>query len=300
VIVRMGLYSSAKKYVGWPITPGFEFAGKVMSIGPGVTGFEVGQDVMGLTRFGAYASEVCTQARLLFPVPRGYSNAEASAFTVVFMTAYYALHRLCALERGSNVLIHSAAGGVGGALVQLAKLAGMRSLAVVGGSHKVDAALDLGASEVVDKSAADLWGRAEEFAPDGFDGVFDANGVTTLRQGYRHLAPEGRLVIYGFHTMFPRRGGRPNWWHLATSWIRTPWFNPFDLVQSNKAVLGFNLSYLFSRRALLETSMAELLGHANSGAVKKPVIKTYPLVEVATAHADLESGTTVGKLVLIP
>lgn len=300
VIVRMGLYSSAKKYVGWPITPGFEFAGKVTALGAGVRGFDLGQDVMGLTRFGAYASELCTPTRLLFPVPAGYSNEEASAFTVVFMTAYYALHRLCALPRGARVLIHSAAGGVGGALVQLARIAGLTSFAVVGSPHKVAPVAALGADVVFDKSSGELWPAARAFAPEGFLAVFDANGVTTLKHGYRHLAPEGRLVIYGFHTMFPRRGGRPNWLHLATSWLRTPWFNPFDLVQSNKSVLGFNLSYLFSQSALLEMAMGELLGYAASGALRKPRIQTYRLDEVAKAHADLESGRTIGKLVLVP
>ena len=300
VVVRMGLYSSAKEYVGWPITPGFEFAGKVAALGADVSGFELGQEVLGLTRFGAYASQVCVSADLLFPVPKGYSCADASAFAVVFLTAFYALHRLCSLEPGARILVHSAAGGVGGALLQLAHIADLRALGVVGASHKVDAARELGATEVVDKSKQDLWSAVREFAPEGYDAVFDANGVATLKQSYRNLGPEGRLVVYGFHSMFPRRGGRPNWLQLAASWLRTPRFNPFDLVERNRAVLGFNLSYLFARESLLGEAMGELLAHAEAGRLKKPTITTYPLAEVARAHADLESAATIGKLVLVP
>jgi NADPH:quinone reductase-like Zn-dependent oxidoreductase len=300
VIIRMGLYSSAKEYVGWPITPGFEFSGRVVEVAAGVEGFEVGQAVLGLTRFGAYASEVCVPAHQLFALPEGYSMEEAAGFQVVFLTAYYALHRLCLLSPGQRVLVHSAAGGVGGALLQLAKLAGLASLGVVGASHKVEAARTLGATEVVDKSTEDLWARAEAFAPEGFDAVFDANGVSTLRESYRHLAPEGRLVVYGFHTMFPRRGGRPNWLQLALSWLRTPRFDPFQLVERNRAVMGFNLSYLFGQEALLGEVMGVLLDHAAAGRLEKPTVTAYPLAEVARAHADLESGATVGKLILVP
>jgi NADPH:quinone reductase-like Zn-dependent oxidoreductase len=300
VIVRMGLYSSAKEYVGWPITPGFEFSGRVVEIGEGETSFELGQPVVGLTRFGAYASEVCVPAHQLFPLPEGYTMEEAAGFQVVHLTAHYALHRLCLLSPGQRVLVHSAAGGVGGALLQLARLAGLASLGVVGASHKVEAARALGATEVVDKKSQDLWACAEKFAPEGFDAVFDANGVSTLRESYRHLAPEGRLVVYGFHTMFPRRGGRPNWLQLALSWLRTPRFDPFELVERNRAVLGFNLSYLFGQEALLSEVMGELLAHAAAGRLEKPKVTSYPLAEVARAHADLESGATVGKLVLVP
>src|SRR4051812_37914986 len=71
VVVRLGLYESAKKYVGWPITPGFEFSGEVAELGPGVTDLEVGERVFGVTRFGGYASQVCVPRAQLFRVPAG-------------------------------------------------------------------------------------------------------------------------------------------------------------------------------------------------------------------------------------
>lgn len=100
------------------------------------------------------------------------------------------------------VLIHSAAGGVGGMLIQMCKLCGYYPIvAVVGSSHKIQTCLNLGADYVIDKSSSDLWRRTREIAPDGFVGIFDANGVDTLSQSYNMLCRCGRLVTYGFHTV---------------------------------------------------------------------------------------------------
>jgi synaptic vesicle membrane protein VAT-1 len=299
-IVRMGLYASAKKYVGWPITPGFEVAGRVAAVGEGVETPRVGDAVIGLTRFGGYADKLCIPAAQAFPLPAGYSAIEGSAFSVVFLTAWYAMHYLCRLDRGATVLVHSAAGGVGGALLQLARVAGHRAIGVVGGSHKIDEARAMGAAEVIDKSSEELWPNARRLAPDGYDAIFDANGYSTLKQSYAHLAQEGRLVVYGFHAMFPREGGKPNPLRLAWDWWRTPRFDPFDMSQRNKSVLGFNLSYLFERQRRLVEAMEELLAHAAAGELIQPKVTTYPMSEAARAHAALESGQTVGKLVLIP
>jgi NADPH:quinone reductase-like Zn-dependent oxidoreductase len=196
--------------------------------------------------------------------------------------------------------VHSAAGGVGGALVQLARTAGHRAVAVVGAPHKLEVARELGADEVIDKSAEPLWSAARRHSPGGYDAIFDANGYRTLRQSYRNLAPEGRLVVYGFHSMLPRKGGRPNRLRLALDYLRTPRFNPFDLSQRNRGVLGFNLSFLFHRADLLAHAMADLLRLADAGTLRKPRLTSYPMARVADAHRAIESAQTVGKLVLLP
>lgn len=109
---------------------------------------------------------------------------------------------------------------------------------MVGAAHKVAPARELGANEVIDRSSEELWPAARRHAPAGYDAVFDANGVDTLRQSYRHLAAPGKLVVYGFHSMLPRGGGRPNWLKLAYDYLRTPRFNPLDLTNDNRSVLA--------------------------------------------------------------
>ncbi|NVI98774.1 zinc-binding dehydrogenase, partial [Myxococcus sp. AM009] len=170
----------------------------------------------------------------------------------------------------------------------------------VGGTHKVETALAQGAAVVIDKSREALWAAAERAAPRGYDVVLDANGPSTLRDSYKHLASPGKLVIYGFHSMLPRTGGRPNYAKLAWDWLRTPRFDPLTLTNDNTSVLAFNLSYLFEQRAVLEESMARLLGWLEEGKLVPPPVKSYPLDAVADAHRALESGGTVGKLVLVP
>lgn len=299
-IVRMGLYSSARKYVGWPITPGFEVAGRVSRLGAGVAAPAVGSEVIGVTRFDGYATQVVLPVHQVFPRPASVDAAHAAGFPGVFLTAHFALVELCRLRPGMKVLVHSAAGGVGGALTQLAKLHGCDVIGVVGSSHKRDAARAHGASEVIDKSTEDLWARAERLAPEGYDVVLDANGVETLAESFRHVRPAGRLVIYGFHTMMPKSGGKPRYGKLAVDWLRTPRFNPLDLTEQNKSVMAFNLSYLFDRPELLEQGMRDLLGWLEAGKIRAHEVRTFPLSEVRKAHELIESGTTVGKLVLLP
>lgn len=300
VLIRMGLYASAKEYVGWPITPGFEFGGVVDALGADVPAgsFEVGQPVFGVSRFGAYAEQICVPTGQLFARPSTLTAVQAAALPTIYLTAYYAIHELVHPRPGRALLVHSAAGGVGSMLVQLGKLAGCRVVGVVGASHKVEPLRALGVDVAIDKSREDLWRAAEAACPGGYDAVFDANGVATLRGSYRHLRPTGKLVIYGFHTMLPRQGGRPKYVKLAKDYLLTPRFNPLDLTNDNKSVLAFNLSYLFDELELLREGIALMLQHLEDDALKLPRITTYPLEEVARAHRDLESAQTVGKLVL--
>ena len=299
-IVRMGLYASAKEFVGWPITPGFEVAGTVIASGAGTDAPPNGTRVLAVTLFGGYSTRLSVPRHQVFALPERLSFAQGAAFPAVFLTAWYALFELAHPRAGSRMLVHSAAGGVGSALVQLGKLAGCHVVGVVGSSHKVEAVRALGADAVIDKSSENLWSAARKEAPEGYDVVLDANGVETLRQSYTALRSGGKLVVYGFHTMMPRQGGRPNWLKLAKDYLMTPRFDPLRLTNENKSVMAFNLSYLFPRTEVLAEAMGQLLGWLEQGRIDPPRVKEYPLERVAEAHRDLESGKTIGKLVLVP
>lgn len=297
-ITRMGLYASAKQFAGYPMTPGFEVAGMVADCGRGVTDLEPGALVMGVTRFNAYQSKVVLPREQVFRIPYHWSVTQAAGFPTVFLTAWYALFELAHPRIGARVLVHSAAGGVGQALVQLAKLAGCDVTGVVGGAHKVAPVEALAADLVIDKSNEDLWGTAGLHAPDGFDVILDANGAATLRASYAHLAPGGKLVVYGFHTMFRRGFGRAPWLKLTRDWLRTPRFNPLDMTQSNRSVLAFNLSFMAHRREVLARAMQQLLDWANEDRIRPLPVRVFSFEDVAAAHRVLESGETTGKLVL--
>jgi NADPH:quinone reductase-like Zn-dependent oxidoreductase len=299
-VVRMGLYSSATRYVGWPITPGFEFAGVVKQVGEGVDDVSVGSSVIGVTRFGAYSSHVCVPRHQIFAIPNGLSVLQAGAFPTVSLTAWYALNECSRLRPGNRVLIHSAAGGVGSAAVQIAKNLGCYVVGVVGASHKVDAVRELGADAVIDKSREKLWAAAEQHAPEGYQSILEANGVETLRQSYAHLRPTGRVVIYGFQSMMTRGSGRPNWLKLAWDYLRMPRFNPLWMTDANRGVVAFNLSYLFAEQAMLQEAMTPLLADVAAGKLRVPRVTTFPLEKAREAHEALQAGQTVGKLALVP
>jgi NADPH:quinone reductase-like Zn-dependent oxidoreductase len=298
-LTRMGLYASARQLAGYPLTPGFEVAGTVGALGKGADGPSVGSPVLAVTLFGGYATQVVVPASQVFPMPASLSVAQAASSPVAFLTAWYAVHEAGRPSPGQTVMVHSAAGGVGGALVQLCRIAGCHVVAVVGGSHKAPVPYELGAHQVIDTSREDLWARASVLAPRGFDVVFDANGVSTLRASYNHLRPTGRLVVYGFHSMLTRGRGRPGWTRLILSWLRTPRFDPMDMTLKNRSVLGFNLSFLSDRADLLERGMAELLSWIGEGRLVPLEVTPYSFEDVARAHRDLETGRTVGKLALV-
>lgn len=297
-LIRMGLYKSSRDQVGWPVTPGFEVAGRVAALGDGVGGFEVGDRVIGVTLFGGYATEIVLPGRQVFALPHEIDFAQGAAFPSPFLTAYYGLIQMANARRGESMLVHSAAGGVGGALVQLGRVLGCRVVGVVGASHKVETARALGADEVIDRSTVELWPAAEALAPDGYDLVFDANGVSTLWQSYRHLGRPGKLVVYGFHSMLARGSSRPSWPRLLWAWLRTPRFDPLRMTNSNRSVLAFNLSYLFAQADLFAEFMGQLLEWLEEGKIVPPPVTAYPFEDVAEAHRAIESGETVGKLVL--
>jgi NADPH:quinone reductase-like Zn-dependent oxidoreductase len=298
-IIRLGLYASAKQLHGYPITPGFEIAGRIAAVGVGATRWRIGDAVIGLSLFGGYTSHRVLDQDSVFALPESLDMAQGATLPTVFLTAWFMATQQLQARAGDRWLVHSAAGGVGSALVQLGRLAGCHVAGVVGSTHKVDACLANGAERAIDKSTQDLWRAAESFAPAGFHAIFDANGVSTLRASYDHLAPTGVLAIYGFHSMLPR-DGRLNWLRLAWHWLRTPRFNPLRMTQENRSVIAANLSFLQSEATRLREGMHWLLERFADGRLTPLPVTTFALSDAANAQRAIESGKTIGKLALIP
>lgn len=296
--VRWGVYESAKKFVGWPITPGFEFSGVIVARGKKVKK-KIGTKVFGVSLFNSYATHVTVPEHQVYPLPKKLTAIQAAAFPAVHMTAYHALFQLVRIRASGKILVHSAAGGVGSALLQLARIAGLESVAVVGGAHKVAFAKDFGAHAVIDKSSENLWQRARDLAPEGYDAILDANGYTTLKESYAQLAPTGKLIVYGSHSLLPKEGGRINYLKAGWGLLRTPRFNPLRMLSENKTVSGFNISFLFSRRDLLNEAMTDLLRWLAAGKLRPPAATEVPFENAAEAHRLIESGKSVGKIVLV-
>ncbi len=296
ISVRLGLYAAAKHL--YPLCAGLEFSGTVAQMGPGIEGFRPGDRVFGVSRFGAYATAINTIPDHLWPLPSHWDFSRGAAFSVAYLTAYYALHHVGHLQPHDRALVHSAAGGVGTALLHLLKANGNLSVGVVGRREKAPFARKAGASLVIDKEGERLWERAEKWSPEGYDMILDANGASTLRESYDHLKPAGRLITYGFASMFSHTG-RKNYFKLAWYYFRTPRFNPFDLTGKNRTISGFNLIYLFEKASLFREIMNTLLKLDEKRLLVEMPISAYAFEEVMQAHRAMESGNTVGKLVLL-
>src|SRR5262249_27059913 len=156
----------------------------------------------------------------------------------VFLTSYYATHWLPRIHPGSVALVHSVAGGVGLSLTQVLKDLDCTVVGVVGGSHKVEVAKEDGVDVVIDKSSTDLWPAVEKAAPNGYNLIYDPNGISTFKQSYDHLAQCGLLFVYGFQSMLSKSKGRQTPLALIRDFLRTPRFSPFDMVKTNKSVMG--------------------------------------------------------------
>jgi len=298
ICVRWGVYESARRFAGWPITPGFEFAGRVEEVGRHVMHLKPGDAVFGLTLFDGYATHVCAKADRVWPQPQTLDAEAAAGFLAVHLTAYHGLVQNVVIRPGMRVLVHSAAGGVGSALVQLCRLHGLHVTGVVGAGHKAAYVRELGAHAVIDKLSLPLWDEARRLCPDGYDLIFDANGPETLAQSYAHLKPTGKLMVYGFHTLLPKRSGHIDYLKAAVGMLRMPRFNPLSMTTENKGVVAFNLSFLFDRSDLLQPAVDALVDLVEAGALQVPKVQAFALADVAEAHRALESGETTGTLVL--
>ena len=132
ICIRWGLYQSAKEYVGWPITPGFEFSGTILNKGANVHEFECGERVFGLTMFGGYSEVIKVPKNQIFKLPKNLDMKTAAGFPAVALTAWYAMFELARPKPGPWGLVHQAAGGVGSVRVQMAKIAKCHVVGVVG------------------------------------------------------------------------------------------------------------------------------------------------------------------------
>lgn len=295
ISVRLGLYAAARGL--YPLCPGLEYSGVVKKTGTRVDRFRPGDRVFGVSRFGAYSTVINAVPEHLWPLPRHWELARGATFPVVYLTAYYALHDVGHLGASDRVLVHSAAGGVGTALLHLLKIRSNTSVGVVGRSEKVAHAERAGASLVIDKATQALWETAEAFSPEGYDLILDANGASTLKESYAHLKPAGRLLVYGFASMFSS-SGKKNYPKLIWYYFKTPRFNPFDLTGKNITISGFNLIYLFEKAERFREIMDTLLRWDAEGLIPETPVTAYAFEEVVQAHKAMESGNTVGKLVL--
>ncbi|MBK7409946.1 MAG: zinc-binding dehydrogenase [Saprospirales bacterium] len=286
-----GLYSATPKEA---FTPGLEYAGEILKVGKGVTRWKPGDKVMGVTRFGAYTTHLNIDQRYVTPIPPSWDFDQGAAYLVQVLTAYYALFNLGNLQEGQNVLIHSAAGGVGILANRIAKKKGAFTIGTVGSPAKVDFCKEEGYDRVIVRGKDFKEKLVEALGDRPLNLILDPIGGKILKAGYDLLTPQGRLVVYG-SARYGFRGNRPPILSLVWKFLTRPKIDPQAMTSDNKSVMGFNLIYLFEHADIMHQILADL----ERMELKPPHVgHTYSFDQLPEAIRFFQKGENVGKIVV--
>jgi NADPH:quinone reductase-like Zn-dependent oxidoreductase len=285
-----------------PFTPGWDLVGVVDRLGDGISGIELGQIVAALPISGAYAEFVCLPQCELVPVPSGLDPAEAVSLILNYVTAYQMLHRSAKVRPGQRVLIHAAAGGVGSALLQLGRLAGLEMYGTCS-SRKAAAVSDLGGIPI-DYQHFDFVTEIDRLTSAGVDVVFDGIGGTHIWRSRKALRSGGRVVAYGLTASLlegrlasGRSGRRHRFRGIAifALYIAGGWLLP-----RRKRVVPYSIQWLKRLRpALFRQDLIALFDLLQQRKIKPLIAQRFPLAEARRAHEVLGKGGVIGKIVLV-
>lgn len=295
LIQRMGYYPETPLP---PFIPGLEVCGVVEKVGTGVKGFSRGDRVMSFMKRGAYAEYVAVPAERAVPLPAKVPFEHGAALGVSYFTAYHGLITLANLQKGEKLLQHAAAGSVGTAAIQLAKLRGAEIFATASSSQKLEVARKEGADHLINYEEEDFVDVVRQTTKGyGVDVVMDSVGGTTFRKSWKLLAPVGRYVLYGFAGVTNRRGiGKLT---ALKEFALIPLVYPPGLLQRNVGLLCFNLFFLTHKVEYFTRLSRTLLKLYAEKKIRPVVGKTFSFDNIAEAHAYLQSRQSYGKVVVL-
>ena len=266
-----------------PFTPGGEAAGVISAVGGGVDHLSVGQRVIALSTYGAFAEKWAVPATGVIPIPDALDFESAAGFGLTYGTSYHALVQRARLQPGEKLLVLGAAGGVGSAAIEIGRHLGAEVIAAASTAEKLEFASDLGADHLIDYTTEDLRGRLEEITGGkGVDVVYDPVGGAMTEQAFRSLAWNGRHLVVGFAA-----GDIPE-------------------LPINLALLkGASLVGVFWGRSLSEEpqrafqNFVELTELANAGVIHPRVSQRFTLDQYEEAFAVFENRSVMGKAIFV-
>lgn len=287
IFALTGLYSATPQ---GSFIPGLEYSGVVRAVGAGSDTFKVGDKVMGVTRFGGYASLVHSKPEYLTLLPDGWSFQQGAAYLTQTLTAWYALMDLGSLKQKQRVLIHSAAGGVGLQAMKLVKALGANPVGTVRSENKKQFLATLGFEQVLVRGD----NFVEQIKKHNFDLVLDAIGGEVQKASFNALKPMGRLVVFGAAEFTPGKN-RPDYFKAIWRYLRRPRYDVMNMISDNRSVLAFNLIWLWDQVEL----MSELLTDMMAVDIEPPYVgHEFDFNDAHEAIECLRSGNTLGKVVL--
>jgi synaptic vesicle membrane protein VAT-1 len=290
IFALTGLYSATPS---GSFIPGLEFAGEVIAVGDGVADHRVGERVMGVTRFGGYATVIDSAPGYLHALPEDWDFATGAACLAQTLTAWYALKTLGDVQPGHSVLIHSAAGGVGLQAMRLARAAGASPVGTIGNASKLSVLAEQGFDQVLVRERN--FHRQLVQSGQRFDLVLDAIGGEVQKASFAALRPMGRLVVFGAAEFTPT-GNRPNYLRAAWRYLRRPRYDVMAMISDNRSVMAFNLIWLWEQQDRMHALLAEL----KLCGLPQPIVGHRFDFDAAHQALDcLRSGHSIGKVVLV-
>jgi NADPH2:quinone reductase len=267
-----------------PFTPGNEFAGVVLSAGPGVTSIAAGERVIGFTRTGAFAEQVLAPAEALMPMPPGMDFDTAAAITLTYGTSHHAVVDRAALQAGETMLVLGAAGGVGLAAIEIGKALGARVIAAASSAAKLAVCKAHGADVLINYATDDL--REALKAATGGKGpdvIYDPVGGAYSEPAFRSIAWRGRHLVVGF---------------AAGEIPRLPWNL---MLLKGASVMGvFWGDFVRREPAANLAAMRQMLGWMAEGKLRPLVSGRYALADTPQALLDMAARKVTGKVVIVP
>lgn len=261
---------------------GYAAAGEVVEVGRDVRGFHVGQAVTTMGMDGSHAELRAVSAKTTWLLPEGLDSGVAAAIPIAFGTAHQCLHAAGKLSRGETVLVQGGAGGVGIAMIQLAKLGGGRVIATVSGKERTDRLMRLGLDAAIDHRTEDVAETARHLTGgSGVDLAVDPVGGSTLASSIASLKPHGRLVFVG------NAGGGELTLDL------------WPAMMANLSLTGVFMGTEFEKGSVYR-NVADLLAQAAQGEIEVIIDKRFALAEAVQAHRYIAENQVFGRVLLIP
>lgn len=294
VMARKGHYMDAPPL---PAIIGYETAGRVTAIGEGVTSIKVGERVAAFTRFGGYAQEVIATEDGTVPIPDDMPVGEALALTVQYCTAWYCAEESLTMLPGDHILVQAAAGGVGTALVQMAKLKGCIVYGTAGSPEKLKYLESLGVDHPINYREHEFDQRIREIrGGKGVDIVFDSLGGKAFKRGFKLLEPGGKIAGLG-------TASRSNSANHIINKIRTllgfGFYSSAFLLMHSRAIIGVNMLRIADNRPkVLKRCLEQCVAGAAAGSFKPTVGATFKADDLAKAHRHLSERKSIGKVVV--
>ncbi len=288
VLMRHGMYPGQPSF---PFVPGYDVVGEIDAVGKGVKDFQVGQRVAALLMTGGYSQFAIVPEAHLVPVPDGLDAAEAVSLVLNYVTAYQMLHRVVQVRSGQSMLVHSAAGGVGTAALQLGRIIG---LTMFGTASKPKHELVSGLGAVpIDYRMENFADRIRQHVPGGLDCALDPIGGPQWWRSYGCLRRGGSLVCYGVQAAVSKG-------QLAAG-AGFALFGLMKLIPDGKRAVWYNVTKLRNQRPeWFREDLSKLFALLGGRQIQPVIGAKFPLSDAALANAMLEKGQTFGKIVLLP